>query len=551
MDTKTHGRARQEMEDRRDRILVKELLSGDREAFERLYKVHVKRVFGFCCKICGNPDDAADAVHEAFVDVVRRLPSLDIDKLSFGGYLLVTARNTCIKERRRMARAQLAPEMPEFGRAAGSVETAIDPERSLLISDQRRQVRFANDKLAPRQRQALALRELGELSYREIAKELDLSENAVAQLISRARLRLRAEIRGMAAPVKQKSTNCLKAVLLISKHLDGELEEIERTWLDSHIASCERCRESLDDVEEAGAMYRSLWPAASTVEIARRLFEDEALASLIERWQIDRGPNYSEQRIGELTTKKGKRRPIATTVYAVALITAILGGVAVSGNLGAEHQLDIRDTARGVDYKSIVPGIDGGYSWKRPEMTVKRSKVSTSAFVRDLGAADGSGGSAETASSMEGSDVSSASNRRSSSRKRSRGGRARQHRRRSSRSREGSGRSRKGAQSPDDGNSFKDHNTTDHNTTGVNKPKNSSNKKKEGETGVPGPSNSAGTEGSGNEKSALGANPYSIKKPDGSPFVLSPPSGTSNGGDSHIGVGHQKLPGGTPWQLPH
>ena len=70
-----------------------------------------------------------------------------------------------------------------------------DPERAALLGAQQVEVRDANMRLAPRQRMVLALRELEDRSYAEIGEILGMNENAVAQLISRARIRLREELR--------------------------------------------------------------------------------------------------------------------------------------------------------------------------------------------------------------------------------------------------------------------------------------------------------------------------------------------------------------------
>ena len=73
-----------------------------------------------------------------------------------------------------------------------------DPDRRLLLSAQQEEIREANGRLPERQREALALRELEDLSYDEIAAVMEMNRNSVAQLISRARINLRDELRGTA-----------------------------------------------------------------------------------------------------------------------------------------------------------------------------------------------------------------------------------------------------------------------------------------------------------------------------------------------------------------
>ena len=66
-----------------------------------------------------------------------------------------------------------------------------DPERAALLHDSQEAVREANAQLPPRHREVLALREVAGRSYEEIGAIMGISENAAAQLIWRARSKLR------------------------------------------------------------------------------------------------------------------------------------------------------------------------------------------------------------------------------------------------------------------------------------------------------------------------------------------------------------------------
>lgn len=331
MRVKLQGSVDRASEDRRDRVLVKRLLAGDREAFEEIYRAYEGRVYRLCLGICGNPDDAADAAHETFVTVIKRLPSIDIERLSFGGYLLVAARNACLHLRRRASRAQLYAETPEPEEPGFDLDIAEDPERALLLSDQRSLVRLANSKLAPRQRQALALRELEGMSYRQIAGALGLKENAVAQLISRSRMRLRYAVRGAVAGSSHAEGACALALPLISKQIDDELGVDDSEWLDQHLLSCEACQENVEMMEEAGVTYRSALPALPTAELARRILEDEAIASTVRGFAIQ-GPTLQvwQRRNGHITSSSRRSLSALTASSAILLVTMV-GGLISGG----------------------------------------------------------------------------------------------------------------------------------------------------------------------------------------------------------------------------
>src|SRR4051812_35085165 len=178
---------------RAERALLERLRGGDRDALTALYQKYERRLYAFCHRMVGNPDDASDLVQETFLRVIRRLPELDVERLNLSAYLHTTARNLFYKQAERARRVQLEERMEDIAPASEVLEE--DPERAALLGAQQLEVRDANLCLAPRQRMVLALRELEDRSYAEIGEILGMNENAVAQLISRARVRLREELR--------------------------------------------------------------------------------------------------------------------------------------------------------------------------------------------------------------------------------------------------------------------------------------------------------------------------------------------------------------------
>src|SRR5436305_1295581 len=123
-------------------------------------------------------------------------------------------------------------------------------------------VRDANGRLPERQREVLALRELEELSYDEIAEIMEMNRNAVAQLISRARIKLRDELRGTAlASIAVSSPDCERALALIAMRQDRQLDDAgDRAWLAQHLADCDTCRVAQEAIQEAGISYRAWLP---------------------------------------------------------------------------------------------------------------------------------------------------------------------------------------------------------------------------------------------------------------------------------------------------
>jgi RNA polymerase sigma factor (sigma-70 family) len=254
-----------------DRELAELAIAGDGDAFARLYDRHERRVYGFCMRMLGTPDEAGDATQETFVRLLRRLPALEGRDVNFIAYALTTARNACydtIAARRKVE--PVAEEIDRsttnrspFGeRASEPSEIEYDPERAALLAATREDVRAANARLPGRQREVLALRELEQLSYEQIGEVVGLNENAVAQLISRARMRLREELRGDAlASIAASSPDCERALALLARLQDTQRSDAEELgWLGTHMDGCETCRLSRAAMEEAGVSYRALGP---------------------------------------------------------------------------------------------------------------------------------------------------------------------------------------------------------------------------------------------------------------------------------------------------
>lgn len=240
---------------------------GDGHAFAELYDRHEQRVYGFCMRMLGTPHDAADATQETFVRMLARLPSLRGRDLHFVAYTLATARNVCynmIRARRTVepVAEEPQPRVPQ----AGHVET--DPERFALLAAAREDVRAANAALPARQREVLALREVELLSYDEIGELMDLNRNAVAQLVSRARIKLGELLRGSAlASVSASSPECERSLPLLASIQDEQdcdpPSDLE--WVRAHLTGCETCRLNLAAMQEAGASYRALGLLAPAV----------------------------------------------------------------------------------------------------------------------------------------------------------------------------------------------------------------------------------------------------------------------------------------------
>ncbi len=338
--------------------LARAAASGDGSAFATLYERYAQRAYNLAFRLSDSEEDAADAVQEAFLNVMRRLPELgEARKLAFGSYLFTATRNATYDILHRAQRTRPTDSISEgavpIGSGAGGLgldpgDPEDDPDRRQLLASQREEIRAANAQLPERQREALALRELEDLSYDEIAELMEMNRNSVAQLISRARINLRDELRGTAlASVAAVSPECERALPLLAMRDDSQLDpgSADAARLASHLAGCERCRLASEAMQEAGVSYRAWIPLAvapfllrETMARAARLTGSE-WDEVIER-RADSPPSPATipglppaYRALAATAKPRRRRLVAALLGLAALLLA--GGalaVAVGGD---------------------------------------------------------------------------------------------------------------------------------------------------------------------------------------------------------------------------
>ena len=172
--------------------LVSAARGGDLDAFEALVRLYEKRVFALTLRMCGNPEDAAEAAQETFLAAWQGLAFFRGDA-SFSTWLYRLASNACVDLLRREGRHRAAA-----GLSLDDEELNLDvpdPARSPQDEAERRELREEIERglasLTPEHRQVLVLREMQQLRYDEIADILDLDVGTVKSRINRARKQLR------------------------------------------------------------------------------------------------------------------------------------------------------------------------------------------------------------------------------------------------------------------------------------------------------------------------------------------------------------------------
>jgi RNA polymerase sigma-70 factor (ECF subfamily) len=164
-------------------------LLGDREAVERLLRRHQARLLAVCRRLTGSDSDAADALQEAMIALVRGIPRFD-GRSRFGTWAYRVAVNASYDELRRRRR-QAARDL-----ADPAVAVPADAPDAGDAAAARADVGAALAALSPEFRAAVVLRDACGLDYAEIAEVLGVPIGTVRSRIARGRAALVARMTG-------------------------------------------------------------------------------------------------------------------------------------------------------------------------------------------------------------------------------------------------------------------------------------------------------------------------------------------------------------------
>lgn len=179
-------------------LLVRRCVAGDAVAWEEIVQKFNRRIYNICYRFAGSATDAEDLTQEVFIKMYRTLDSFDSERASFATWITTVTRNLLVDHFRKTKHDRVTdsidatPGEGEEGLSLGDKleDKAPGPEHRLEKRETRELVHKALQKLSPELREAVILRDLQDMDYREIAQVLKVPEGTVKSRINRGRTEL-------------------------------------------------------------------------------------------------------------------------------------------------------------------------------------------------------------------------------------------------------------------------------------------------------------------------------------------------------------------------
>jgi RNA polymerase sigma-70 factor (ECF subfamily) len=169
-----------------DEELVEQLRDGDMSAFDALYGRYERRLFGYVRRMVGDPQQAEDLFQEVFYTVLTDR-SFDPERGRFAAWLFTVARNRCNQELRKQQRRD---DKDRLVAAATTTDTGdladVHARNSPVVA--------AMGALDEPQQQLLLLKQVGELTYKEIGTLLGVAEGTIKSRMHEAMKQFRRRL---------------------------------------------------------------------------------------------------------------------------------------------------------------------------------------------------------------------------------------------------------------------------------------------------------------------------------------------------------------------
>ena len=179
---------------------VRRCMDGDSGAWAEMVRTHHQRVYWLCYRFTGNGADAEDLTQDVFLKIYSNLGSFDGARGSLAVWIATMTRNLLVDNFRRTRNQRATGSLDEGWEQAGELSPLrpIDrltsagptPHEAAARKELAKIVQDALARVSVDLREAVILRDLQDLDYKEIAQVLGIPEGTVKSRISRGRAEL-------------------------------------------------------------------------------------------------------------------------------------------------------------------------------------------------------------------------------------------------------------------------------------------------------------------------------------------------------------------------
>jgi RNA polymerase sigma-70 factor (ECF subfamily) len=171
--------------------LIARCLGGEQGAWEELVQLHTKRVYAICYRFTNSETEAQDLTQEVFLRIFRTLGSFRAGEGSFTVWLTRLTRNLLVDHYRRTKHERVTDGIEEKLSVLEEKTAQHGRTDGLLAGREASELlQSALQRLSPELREAVILRDLQEMEYREIAHALDVPEGTIKSRLNRGRAEL-------------------------------------------------------------------------------------------------------------------------------------------------------------------------------------------------------------------------------------------------------------------------------------------------------------------------------------------------------------------------
>ena len=178
--------------------LVRRCVAGDAAAWQEIVQQYHRRIYNICYRFSGSAEDSSDLTQEVFIKIYRTLNTYDTSRASFMTWATTVTRNLLVDHFRKGKYDRVTDSLDAtpgnqdegLTLAEQLEDPSAGPEARVRSQEAQKLVHEALNRLSPELREAVILRDLQDMDYKDIAIVLKVPEGTVKSRINRGRTEL-------------------------------------------------------------------------------------------------------------------------------------------------------------------------------------------------------------------------------------------------------------------------------------------------------------------------------------------------------------------------